>query len=111
MIAVGRNYAEHAKELGNAVPTKPVLFLKPVSSFLLEGKGPIEIPHDSKELHHEGESKLSRICATADRARMAAVELGVVIGKGGRDIPVASARSHIAGYFLGLDMTGRVSQR
>jgi len=87
VVAVGRNYAEHAKELGNAVPTKPVLFLKPPSSFIPEGKK-VEVPPGCKELHHE-------------------VELGIVIGKGGRDIPKASAVQHIAGYFLALDMTAR----
>jgi acylpyruvate hydrolase len=49
-----RNWAAHAKELGNAVPTQPFYFLKPPSSFLAEGKAPIEIPRTAKEIHHEG---------------------------------------------------------
>jgi len=89
IIAVGRNYAQHAKELNNPVPVSPVLFLKPTSSLLHEGpKSYIEIPHTCNDLHHE-------------------VELGVVIGKSGRDIPQDSAMSHVAGYVVALDMTAR----
>lgn len=92
IVCVGRNYAEHAKELNNPVPTTtPLLFLKPTSSFLAEGKGNIEVPPTCKNLHYE-------------------LELGVVIGKGGRDIPVADSMSHVSGWFLGLDMTAREIQ-
>lgn len=60
------------------MPTEPLLFLKPTSSYLRPGAGPIEVPPGSKELHHE-------------------VELGLVIGKGGRDIAAKDALSHVAG--------------
>ncbi|XP_061556653.1 acylpyruvase FAHD1, mitochondrial [Phycodurus eques] len=87
IICVGRNYAEHAKELKNAVPAEPLLFLKPPSAYVREGS-PILAPVYSGELHHE-------------------VELGVVIGKGGADIPRSAAMEHVAGYALCLDMTAR----
>ncbi|XP_035253638.1 acylpyruvase FAHD1, mitochondrial [Anguilla anguilla] len=87
IICVGRNYADHAKELKNAVPTEPVLFLKPPSAYVKEGS-PILVPQYSSNLHHE-------------------VELGVVIGKGGTAIPRTSAMDHVAGYALCLDMTAR----
>lgn len=87
IVAVGRNYRDHAAELGNPVPTTPLIFLKPTSSYLEEGK-PIIIPQGCTELHHE-------------------VELGVVIGKAGHHISEADAMSHVAGYALALDMTAR----
>lgn len=87
IICVGRNYAEHAKELKNAVPTSPVIFLKPPSAYVTEGS-PILVPIYSNNVHHE-------------------VELGVVIGKGGTAIPQADAMDHVAGYALCLDMTAR----
>jgi len=90
IVAVGRNYVAHAKELGNAVPKEPVLFLKPTSSYLGVG-GTIEIPHPLESLHHE-------------------VELAVVIGKKARDVPEASAMDYVAGYALALDMTAREIQ-
>ncbi|PVF95942.1 hypothetical protein CPB86DRAFT_710215 [Serendipita vermifera] len=86
IVAIGRNYAKHAKELGNAVPEKPFFFLKPTSSYVFNG-GNVEIPQGVL-VHHE-------------------VELGVIIGKTGRDIVAANAEEHIAGYALGIDMTGR----
>jgi acylpyruvate hydrolase len=91
IVCVGRNYAAHAKELGNAVPTSPVLFLKPPSSLLAENTGPILIPPGCENIHHE-------------------VELGIVIGKTGKNINEADAESYIKGYFLGLDMTARSLQ-
>lgn len=54
IICIGRNYANHAKELGNKVPTEPFYFLKPTSSYLVNGQGPIEIPR-GVIVHHEGE--------------------------------------------------------
>lgn len=77
IVGVGRNYAAHAKELGNALPSEPLLFLKPTSSYVREGMA-IEIPHPCTALDHE-------------------VELGVVIGKKGRDIPQHAAMDHISG--------------
>ncbi|KAJ1673958.1 Acylpyruvase fahd1, mitochondrial [Spiromyces aspiralis] len=86
IIAIGRNFSEHAKELGNAVPASPFFFLKPTSSYVTS-PGKIEIPA-SCIVHHE-------------------VELGVVIGKTGRDIKADDAYNHIAGYTLALDLTAR----
>jgi len=88
LVCVGRNYAAHAKELGNAVPSKPVLFLKPSTSLLSPSQGPILCPEEVTSLHHE-------------------VELGIVIGKKGVDIPISSVSSHVCGYVLALDMTAR----
>ncbi|GAV64154.1 FAA_hydrolase domain-containing protein [Cephalotus follicularis] len=90
IIAVGRNYAAHAKELGNAVPKEPVLFLKPTSSYLENG-GTIEIPHPLQSLDHE-------------------VELAVVIARKARDVPLTTAMDYVAGYALALDMTAREIQ-
>ncbi|KAJ1809915.1 hypothetical protein LPJ77_001312 [Coemansia sp. RSA 2523] len=81
-----RKRNEHARELGNAVPTAPFFFLKPTSSYVTS-PGKIEIPQGCVD-HHE-------------------VELGVVIGKTGRDIRLADAWNHVAGYALGLDLTAR----
>ncbi|XP_010524545.1 PREDICTED: acylpyruvase FAHD1, mitochondrial [Tarenaya hassleriana] len=90
IVGVGRNYAAHAKELGNAVPKEPVLFLKPTSSYLENG-GTIKIPHPLESLHHE-------------------VELAVVIGEKARDVPEAMAMDYIGGYAVALDMTAREIQ-
>ncbi|KAF9543688.1 hypothetical protein EC957_000543 [Mortierella hygrophila] len=89
IIAIGRNYSEHAKELGNAVPTEPFFFLKPTSSYITDGQS-IEIPAGC-EVHHE-------------------LELSVIIGKEGRDILAEDAEDYIAGYALSLDMTARNMQ-
>lgn len=66
---VGRNYAEHARELGNAVPEEPVVFLKPASSVLLSG-GTLRLPSDSKRVDHEVELVVAR---AADGSLRAAV--------------------------------------
>ena len=87
IICIGRNYAEHAKEMKAEVPTAPVFFLKPPSAIIGEGQL-IHIPPISNELHHE-------------------VEMTLLIGKGGKNIQEADARAHIAGYGIGLDMTLR----
>ncbi|RXK40971.1 acylpyruvate hydrolase [Tremella mesenterica] len=87
IVAIGRNYAAHAKELGNAVPKEPFFFLKPTSSYIQPGEGVVELPRGTV-VHHE-------------------VELGVVIGKPGRDITPDAAFDHVAGYALAVDMTAR----
>jgi 2-keto-4-pentenoate hydratase/2-oxohepta-3-ene-1,7-dioic acid hydratase in catechol pathway len=56
---VGRNYAEHAKELGNEVPPEPVIFLKPASSVILSG-GTLRLPPDSRRVDHEVELVVAR---------------------------------------------------
>ncbi|XP_071946800.1 oxaloacetate tautomerase FAHD1, mitochondrial-like isoform X1 [Antedon mediterranea] len=87
IVCVGRNYADHAVELGNEVPTEPLLFLKPTTAYLQEGSL-IKMPPGCTDLHHE-------------------VELGIVIGTKGSNIPEASAMNYVCGYVLGLDMTAR----
>ncbi|KAI6103592.1 hypothetical protein EDD16DRAFT_1561073 [Pisolithus croceorrhizus] len=89
IVAIGRNYSEHIKELGNTRPKEPFFFLKPTTSYVSSG-GKIEIPRGIIA-HHE-------------------VELGLVIGKGGREISPEAAESHIAGYALAIDMTARNMQ-
>lgn len=74
IVAIGRNYADHAKELGNAVPTEPFFFLKPTSSFISPGQGPVEIPK-GVEMHHEGESELSNSVTLFTRLLVFAGEL------------------------------------
>lgn len=91
LICIGRNYAKHAAELGNAIPTSPMIFLKPASS-LVPGGGQIVIPENSNDVHHE-------------------VELVCLIGRQGKDIPESEALDHVAGYAVGLDMTARDIQQ
>lgn len=87
IICVGRNYSEHAVELGNAIPEKPLLFLKPTSAYIEEGS-PIKIPVGCSSLHHE-------------------IELGVVIKTKCTKIKPEDVMSHVGGYCLALDMTAR----
>ena len=91
IICVGRNYVEHAKELGNDVPKIPLIFLKPPSSILGPGEA-ITLPPQSKQVEHEA-------------------ELVVVIGKRGRNITAERAGDHILGYTVGNDVTARDLQR
>eukprot|EP01006_Ploeotia_vitrea_P010153 TRINITY_DN26175_c0_g1_i1.p1 TRINITY_DN26175_c0_g1~~TRINITY_DN26175_c0_g1_i1.p1 ORF type:complete len:217 (+),score=11.02 TRINITY_DN26175_c0_g1_i1:46-696(+) len=86
VLCVLRNYVAHAKELNNPLPEKPTFFLKPPSAITTGGK--IIIPPTSTDVHHE-------------------VELGVVIGKPGKNILEADALKHVAGYTIALDMTAR----
>jgi len=90
IIGFGRTYSDHAKELNHAIPTEPIIFLKPTTAYISEGQA-IKIPKGLTELHHE-------------------VELGVIIGKRGFEILESSAMDHIGGYCLILDMTDRVGQ-
>lgn len=87
IVCVGRNYAEHAKELGNEVPDKPVIFLKPTSA-LVHSRGKVIHPTFSKDMHHE-------------------VELILLIGKTVKNASITEAEDAIAGYAVGLDMTLR----
>lgn len=87
IVCVGRNYAEHAKELGNKIPDKPVLFLKPPSSIIYSGDN-IIYPDFSNEMHHE-------------------VELVLLIGKDVSKANLKEAENAIIGYGVGLDMTLR----
>ena len=87
IVCVGRNYVEHAKELGNEVPKVPLIFLKPPSS-IINPNDTILLPPQSVQVEHEG-------------------ELVVVIGKRGRHITASSAKKHILGYTIGNDVTAR----
>jgi len=91
IICVGRNYAEHAKELGNEVPKVPLIFFKPPSSVIGPGDR-IILPPQSQQVEHEG-------------------ELVAVIGKRGRNITAEDARNHILGYTIGNDVTARDLQK
>jgi 5-carboxymethyl-2-hydroxymuconate isomerase len=87
IICIGRNYAEHIKELGNKVPDKPVIFMKPASSIVKTG-GAIVIPAYSDDCHHE-------------------IELAVLIGRQGKGIRSEEALEYVAGYAVALDLTLR----
>lgn len=87
IVCVGRNYAEHAKELGHEIPEFPVVFIKPVSSLISPHKE-IIYPDYSHNMHHE-------------------VELVLLIDKTVRNINIEEAEDAIAGYAVGLDMTLR----
>ena len=87
ILCIGRNYAEHIKELGNETPEAPVIFSKPATSVIGDG-GTIVIPPYSQDCHHEA-------------------ELALLIGKTGKDIPRDEAQAHIAGYGVAIDLTLR----
>jgi fumarylpyruvate hydrolase len=91
IYCVGRNYAEHAQEMGFTGREPPFFFMKPADALVVVPEGAVgEMPYPSgtSNLHHE-------------------IELVVAIGKGGRDIAAADAASHVFGYAVGLDMTRR----
>lgn len=77
IIGVGRNYAEHARELGNEPPDEPLLFLKPNTSVIGPGDG-IVYPRQSREVHHEAELAIviGRVCKAVLRSRVAEVIFG-----------------------------------
>ena len=91
IVCVGRNYAAHAKELGNNVPTSPLLFLKPPSSIIRDGES-IRLPTVSKQVEYEG-------------------EIGVVIGKRLRKAGIELARDAMAGIVAANDVTARDLQK
>jgi fumarylpyruvate hydrolase len=91
IYCVGRNYVEHAKEMGFTGREPPFFFLKPTDALVVVPAGQtgtMAYPPMTKDLHHE-------------------IELVVAIGQGGRNIKAADARKHIFGYAIGLDMTRR----
>jgi len=91
VYCVGRNYAEHAKEMGFTGREPPFFFIKPASAVLAVEAGQtgtMDYPSLTSNLHHE-------------------IELVVAIGKGGKNIAAADAHQHIYGYAVGLDMTRR----
>ena len=87
IVCVGRNYAGHAREMNAPVPERPVLFLKPSSAIVQTG-GVVRRPSFSNNLDHE-------------------VEMVIVMGRTGKDIPESKVDEFIAGYGIGLDMTLR----
>ena len=87
IFCVGRNYAEHAKELDNAIPEEPVLFMKPKTA-LLQSNIPFYYPEFSNELHYEAELVL-RIC------------------KNGRYVPEPHAGKYYDAITVGIDFTAR----
>ncbi|MBV9784432.1 MAG: fumarylacetoacetate hydrolase family protein [Acidisphaera sp.] len=88
VFCVGRNYAEHAREMGSDPDREPpFFFMKPADALLLGG-AELPYPPMTKDLHHE-------------------MELVVAIGRGGADIAEAEALDHVWGYAAGLDMTRR----
>ncbi len=88
IYCVGRNYAEHAREMGHDPDRDPpFFFMKPANSLVPDG-ATIPYPQVTKDLHHE-------------------IELVVALGTGGANIPAARALDHVWGYGVGLDMTRR----
>ena len=88
IFCIGKNYSEHVKELGGTeLPEEPVVFMKPVSSIVAPGET-LYRPRHGNLLHHE-------------------VEVVLLIGREGRDIPQTNALSYITGVTLGLDLTLR----
>jgi 2-keto-4-pentenoate hydratase/2-oxohepta-3-ene-1,7-dioic acid hydratase in catechol pathway len=87
IICIGRNYVDHAKELNNAVPKKPIFFLKPDSALVLRNK-PFFYPDFSSDVHHE-------------------LELVIKIHRLGRSIPEKFAHRYYGEIALGVDFTAR----
>lgn len=88
LVCVGRNYAAHAEELGNSVPSKPLLFMKPVHAVQPLQQDRIYIPTEFGACHHE-------------------LELAVLISAPMRNVSAADALDFVAGYGLALDLTLR----
>jgi fumarylpyruvate hydrolase len=88
IYCVGRNYADHAREMGHDPNREaPFFFMKPANS-IVQNNSTLAYPVATKEVHHE-------------------IELVVAIGKGGKNVPVEKALEHVFGYGVGLDMTRR----
>jgi 2-keto-4-pentenoate hydratase/2-oxohepta-3-ene-1,7-dioic acid hydratase in catechol pathway len=91
VVAVGKNYADHAKEMGGEAPESPVIFLKPSTSVIGAGDT-IRLPADSTRVDHEA-------------------ELAIVIGRPARDVTRDEAMSHVLGYTAANDVTARDQQK
>ncbi|OYD07818.1 fumarylacetoacetate hydrolase family protein [Paludifilum halophilum] len=91
LIAIGRNYVDHAKEMGNAVPEEPMMFLVSPTAVIGSGEA-IHLPNRIDSIEFEA-------------------ELAVVIGEEGRNIPAGRASEHILGYTCGIDVSNRVLQK
>ena len=88
IYCVGRNYAEHAREMGHDPDREPPFFFMKPPDAIVQNGATIPYPQMTSDLHHE-------------------IEMIVAIGKGGADIPVERALEHVFGYGVGLDMTRR----
>jgi 2-keto-4-pentenoate hydratase/2-oxohepta-3-ene-1,7-dioic acid hydratase in catechol pathway len=91
VVALGKNYSEHAKEMGGEAPETPLIFLKPSTSVIGEADA-IRLPASSSEVHYEG-------------------ELAVVIGAPARHVAPVDALRYVFGYAAGNDVTARDQQR
>ncbi|GAA3055104.1 fumarylacetoacetate hydrolase family protein [Actinokineospora globicatena] len=91
IVCVGKNYADHAKEMGGQAPANPVIFLKPSTTVIGPGAA-IKLPADSSRVDFEG-------------------ELAVIIGMPCRDVPAARAKDVILGYTIANDVTARDQQQ
>jgi 2-keto-4-pentenoate hydratase/2-oxohepta-3-ene-1,7-dioic acid hydratase in catechol pathway len=91
VIGVGKNYVDHASEMGGPLPEEPLLFLKPPTA-VIGPLQPIRVPAESNEVHHEA-------------------ELAVVIGTVTRNVAIEDAGAHILGYTAANDVTARDLQR
>jgi 2-keto-4-pentenoate hydratase/2-oxohepta-3-ene-1,7-dioic acid hydratase in catechol pathway len=91
IVAIGRNYAEHAKELGNDTPPEPIIFLKPPTALLRPG-GTIERPPQSQRVDYEG-------------------ELAIVIGRVAKNVKRGEWRDYVAGFTCANDVTARDLQK
>jgi 2-keto-4-pentenoate hydratase/2-oxohepta-3-ene-1,7-dioic acid hydratase in catechol pathway len=91
IVCVGRNYAAHARELGNVVPERPLLFLKPPSSVIGHGEA-IVLPSQSQQVEHEA-------------------EIGVVISRRARNVSESEAMNVVAGFVALNDVTARDLQK
>ncbi len=91
IVCVGRNYAAHAKELGNDVPKEPLIFLKPPSSIIRGGES-IRLPTVSKQVEYEG-------------------EIGVIVGRRLYRSTAADARNAVSGIVAANDVTARDLQK
>jgi len=88
IFCVGRNYAEHAREMGHDPDREPPFFFMKAPSSIVQNGSTLDYPVGTKDVHHE-------------------IEMVVAIGKGGKDIPAEKALDHVWGYGVGLDMTRR----
>jgi len=91
IVAVGRNYVDHAAEMGTDVPDEPIIFLKPPTT-IVGPMQPVRLPPESEEVHHEA-------------------ELAIVMGKVTKDIDIEDVGPHILGYTAANDVTARDLQR
>jgi fumarylpyruvate hydrolase len=88
IYCVGRNYAEHAREMGHDPEREPPFFFMKPADAVVQNGATLPYPQMTRDLHHE-------------------IELVVAIGEGGAEIPEAKALDHVFGYGVGLDMTRR----